>query len=217
MRVKAAPVQLPEREGTAGAAVAVGERMDRLEAIVEHGGAEHGRKTGRGAVPPVQKLEHEAGDVAGRGRHVPADPYLDRAVAARLALVHHAGGKDAVQGENVVVPDGRGVGVRLHVTQAGEVVEHLAPRARLGEGRVAALFKRTHFFECERIAFDGRRGVDVARARVLLQRRDPRELDRRSLDAFAQSGDRLHQAEQTRTDLEMRLVGHAVSQASVKL
>ena len=62
--------------------------------------------------------------------------------------------------------------------------------------------------ERQRIAFDRRGGVAVARAGVLLQRWNPGQFDRRALNPLAQHGYLLNEREQSRADGELGDVGH---------
>ena len=70
------------------------------------------------------------------------------------------------------------------VAQAGEVIQHLALRAaRPDAAKVRGLPPSARTCSSvSGIAFDGGRGMDVARAGVLLQRRNPRQFDGRALD-----------------------------------
>ena len=98
--------------------------------------------------------------------------------------------------------------VFLHVAQAGEIVDHLAPGTRIGRGEVPALRHRPHLLEGQRIAFDRRRGVHRARPGILLQGGHPRHLDRRAQDALPQRRHAFHLRQQGGRDGELRFVAH---------
>jgi len=60
-------------------------------------------------------------------------------------------------------------------------------------------------------ALNGRRGMGVARLSVLLQRRNPWQLHRGSLDATAQGGNLLHRCQQRGWDGELWLIAHTAT------
>ena len=128
--VESAPVQLPKGQSASGPAVAVGERVDGLEPIVDDRRGDDGRQAGRGPVPPREQFRHERGHVVGRRWAVLADPDPDRSILALEALVHDAGGQDAVERQDVPLRDLLTADVLLDVAQSGEVVQNLALRAR---------------------------------------------------------------------------------------
>ena len=187
--------------------------MDSLETIVDDARAEDRRQLGRFLVPPGQEFKHEAGHVLGRWGSVATNPHVDGAVAAGHTLVHDLGGDDAVQGEQVVVGKGSFGGVLLDEAERGEVVDHFAPRPGRDGGQVAAFLHGAHLFEGEGVAFDGGRGMGVARAGVLLEGGNPRDLNGGSQDPFPQGGDLFDAGEKRRRDSELRLVAHGASLA----
>ena len=69
-------------------------------------------------------------------------------------------------------------------------------------------FQRTHLLQRQRIAFDGGGRMHVARSGVLLQRRNPRQINRRALDALTQRRHPLNFVEQRGADDEMRDISH---------
>ena len=161
MSVEAATVQFPQREGAPDAAVDVAERVDGLEAIVEDCRADRGREVLRRPVPPVQELAHELGDIGRTWREVVTDTDLDGAVFPLVALVHDALAEDAVEHADLVLMDRVLVDVPLQVAEPGEVVDHLAPRARYGLRALGLVREGAYLREGERVALDGRRRVGV--------------------------------------------------------
>ena len=160
--------------------------MNPLELIVQDGGTQDRRQLHGLLAPPLQQFEHQSRDSGRRRWHVLAHAHGDHPVAPRVALVHHRIRQQAMQGKDVLVPDDflllLLLHVLFHVAQSGEVVQHLALRAGIHCGQLAAFVQCAHLFEGQRIALDGGGGVAVARARVLLQRRNPRQLHRRTLN-----------------------------------
>lgn len=158
------PVPLPARKKPSS----VGKGMNGLEAIMEDGGAEHGREFARLAVPPLQKLEHQSGDLGRGGLHIVANPHGDGSISSGLALVHHPAGQDTMQCIDLVMANRLLARLLLHIAQSCEIVEHLAPRALIGGGQLPSLCQGANLLQGKRFTFDGRGGVDVAVAGVLL-------------------------------------------------
>ena len=146
---------------------------------------------------------------------------MDGAVAAGRALVHNLGGDDPVQGEHVAMGKGCFGGVLLDEAERGEVIDYFAPGTGRDGGQVTAFLHGAHLFEGQGVAFDGGGRMGVARAGVLLESGNPRNLNRGHQDPFAQGGDLLDAGKQPRRDGELRLVAHgaslAIGQVWVKL
>src|SRR5262245_38941373 len=103
--------------------------MDGLESMVQDRRSHYWRPLARRAAPPLEELEHQAGDILRPRRQEGADPDADGPVASRFALIHHAVGEDAVQGEDVLVADSSLPCALLDEAQTCETVQHFAPRA----------------------------------------------------------------------------------------
>ena len=114
--------------------------------------------------------------------------------------------------ENVFVPEGFWSGIFLDVAKGGEIVESFASGPIVGSGNRSAFFESADLFERERIAFDGGGGVSVSAAGILLERRNPGKFDGSFFDAFAQDDDFGDRVQKARTDGELRMIRHAISQ-----
>ena len=75
----------------------------------------------------------------------------------------------------------------LDETQRRKIVQHLAARSILDVRQRRSFLHRPHLFERQRIALDRGRRMGVARPRILLQGRNPRDLHGRIQDASPQT------------------------------
>jgi hypothetical protein len=83
------------------------------------------------------------------------------------------------------VPQDFFCGIFLNVPQRSKIIEHLALRARIGSSQSAAFLQRAYLFERKQVALYGCRGMHIPRAGVFLQGRNPRQFERRLLNALA--------------------------------
>jgi hypothetical protein len=160
-------------------------------------------------VPPGQQFKHQARYFLGRRRHVTAHADVNGPVLPRCPLVHHVARDDLMQPQNLLVGDRAFAGVLLDEPKSGEIVQHLTFGAGGHGGQFPALLDRADLSQRQRIALDGRRGMGVAGAGILLQRGNPAHLHRGGQDALAQCGNLLDVAQQRRAHAELRLITHA--------
>jgi hypothetical protein len=122
---------------------------------------------------------------------MPSDPNVDGPVSAGFALIHDTVGQYPMELEDGFMRDALAGTVSLDVAEAGEVVDHLAPRAGDGSRGFRPVRERANLFQCQWVALYRRGGMDVACPAVLLQRRNPGQFDGGVLDALPQPGDLL--------------------------
>lgn len=71
----------------------------------------------------------------------------DGTVAARLALIHDAVGKQAMQLKEVLMPDFLLLGILFDIAQPGEGVQHLAARPPVRRRQFATFLKYSHLLQ----------------------------------------------------------------------
>src|SRR2546427_343951 len=102
---------------------------------------------------------------------------MDGAIASGWTLVHNVTSDDAMKCQYIIVAEETLRSVLFHEAQSGQIVDDLAPGAGRDGREFTAFLNRAHLLECERIAFNGRGGMGVAGAGVLLQGRNPLHLN----------------------------------------
>ena len=139
-------------------------------------------------------------------------PHANGAVSPCLPLIHDRTCEQSVKFKQVLMPHFLQARVLFHIAQTGKVVGDLTLESWRSRCGLPSFFQGTDFFQSERIAFDRGGGVTIASAGVFLKRRNPRNADGRTLDAFPQPGDSFHQGKQRGRDCELGLVGHGLRQ-----
>ncbi|MGC2167135.1 MAG: hypothetical protein WA632_14105, partial [Gallionella sp.] len=89
VRIKAAPVKLPQRKRAARATVAVGKWMYGLEAVMQNRRSQNRGELLRLLVPPLQQLEYQPGNCIRWWRTLRPDPDVDHPVLSCFALIHY--------------------------------------------------------------------------------------------------------------------------------
>src|SRR5712671_3301199 len=102
---------------------------------------------------------------------------MDGAVTARGALVHNLGRDDPVEGQHILLGEGSFGGVFLDEAERGKIVDNLASCPGLNCWEFTAFLDGPNLFEREGIAFDGGRRVGIAGSGILLQSRNPLDLN----------------------------------------
>jgi hypothetical protein len=152
MRIKPAPVKLPQSQCASRSAIAIGERMNSLKPIMQNGGTQNRRQLSGMLVPPLQQFKHQAGHIFGIwwniGTH--ADP--DCTITACLTLIHDVSGDDSVQCQYMLMVEWMFLNVFLDEPESGKIVYDFSLGAGIHGSQFEAFLHGPNLFQGQRIA-----------------------------------------------------------------